>query len=563
MAQQEVKITFKIEGIDGEIQNVEDLSKALKKATVETKDLDDATKDLGESAEGAAEASDGAFTVLDEATGGLASRLRNVGTGLKAMGKQAVTAFKASVKGAGAMRKALISTGIGAIVVALGLIVAYWEDIKGLVSGTSRAQRQLLADTEATRDANAQNLSITEESENSLKLAGKSEREIRDLKIQQTNEVILATEALLEQQKQVKKTQIEAAERNQKITAGIIGFLTAPVTVLLGAIDQLTKGLAYIGVLEEGTNLAEGYLMGAASFLFDPEDVAAENDEIIAETEQTLRTLKNKRDGFIVANQAEDKKAAEDAKQAREDAAQAQADADQAELERKKNLRDKLREFALADIDNAYEKARAELAIQEEAALEELALLGATEEQKQQVRDHFAKEREKLAKEEADYQKQLRQEVIDNDLELTSGALGAIAQLAGEGSAVAKAAALAQVGVDTYVAAQKAYTSQLIPGDPTSMIRATIAAGIAVASGVANARAIMKTETPGGATAGGSVPTRPSIPTFNPRQTINTPTGGDNVVTPESQTVVKAYVVAEEMTNTQEANKKINDLAKL
>ena len=133
----------------------------------------------------------------------------------------------------------------GAIVVALGLIVAYWDDIKGAVNGVSRAQRQILEDTEATIAANEENLyALTEESENSLKLQGKSEREIRDLKIQQTNEVITATEALLEQQRQVKKSQVEAAERNQKITAGIIGFLTLPITTLLGAVDALTYGLA-------------------------------------------------------------------------------------------------------------------------------------------------------------------------------------------------------------------------------------------------------------------------------------------------------------------------------
>ena len=55
-----------------------------------------------------------------------------------------------------------------------------------------------------------------------------------------------------------------------------------------------------------------------------------------------------------------------------------------------------------------------------------------------------------------------------------------------EESSAYKAFSVAQVGIDTYIAAQKAYSSQLVVGDPTSPIRATLAAAVAVAGGVAN-----------------------------------------------------------------------------
>ena len=556
----EVKITFKIEGIEQEITNMDDFADAVKKATKETEDLEDATKDLGKSSEEAGEAGEGAIKVLDEATGGLATKVKEVGGGLKAMGKQAVTAFKGAVQGASAMGKALIATGIGAIVVALGLIVAYWDDIKGLVSGVSREQKDILAATEATRDAAADQLSITEEQENSLKLAGKSEREIRDIKIQQTDEVILATEALLEQQKQQKKAQVEAAERNQKITAGILGFLTLPITILLGAIDQLTKGLAYIGVLEEGTNLAEGYLMGASSFLFDPEEVAEEGDAVIEETEKTLRALKNKRDGFIIANQQEDQKAAEDRKAQRDKEAEDAERAAQEELARKKNIRDILKAAAKEQLDDAFANARQELQIQQDAAMEQLEALNASEEEKQALLASYAKKREKIAEDEAAYKIELEKQVQDANLDVLSQGLGAVQALLGENSKAAKAFAIAQTTVDTYVAAQKAYASQLIPGDPTSPVRAAIAAGVAVATGLANVRAILKTNPDGT----GGTPSKPSVPTFNPRASINiSGAAATNTVTPEAQTVVKAYVVSSDMTSQQEADKKINDLAKL
>jgi len=58
-------------------------------------------------------------------------------------------------------------------------------------------------------------------------------------------------------------------------------------------------------------------------------------------------------------------------------------------------------------------------------------------------------------------------------LALGSELLGSIAQFAGQGTAIGKAAAVAQTVIDTYVGAQKAFTSQLVPGDPTSFVRAS------------------------------------------------------------------------------------------
>lgn len=48
--------------------------------------------------------------------------------------------------------------------------------------------------------------------------------------------------------------------------------------------------------------------------------------------------------------------------------------------------------------------------------------------------------------------------------------------------------------IDTYLAAQKAYTSQIIPADPTSIVRAQIAAGVAIAAGLARVAAIVRTQ---------------------------------------------------------------------
>ena len=257
--------------------------------------------------------------------------------------------------------------------------------------------------------------------------------------------------------------------------------------------------------------------------------------------------------------------------------AQKRKEREEAELQEYKDKQARLKEILdiayFESIENEFQRAQEELAFEEQKAMEELALLGATEEQKQRIRDQYQKKREKLAKEEADYNVALKKAEKDNELQLAVGAFGAIASLVGEQTAVGKAAAIAATTIQTYQAAQAAYASQLIPGDPTSPVRATIAAGIAVASGIANVQQILSTPTPsaggGGGGAGGGVPSRPTVPTFNPEAALDATAAGQEgaaTVTASqqgTQAPIRAYVVATEVTSEQEANKKIEDLAKL
>ena len=83
-------------------------------------------------------------------------------------------------------------------------------------------------------------------------------------------------------------------------------------------------------------------------------------------------------------------------------------------------------------------------------------------------------------------QQQLDDQEQQRKIDQTATTYGQISGLLkgffGENKALASALALA----DTFIGAQKAYTSQLIPGDPTSPVRATIAAGVATVTGLAN-----------------------------------------------------------------------------
>ena len=600
MADKIVKITFEIDGLEQSVTNIDDAKAALQQLETQAKKAGDAADGaaddfdkLGDASKDAGEAGEGAISVLDEATGGLASRFKNVITGVGKMGKALKTSFKAGIQGASGLKKALISTGIGALVVALGLIVAYWDDIVGLVSGVSSEQKKLNAEVEANVAAQQEALDAISAQENSLRLAGKSEEEIRQLKIAQTEEVIKATMLQLEQMKATKKLQVEAAQRNQDIAQGIIRFLTLPLTAILKTVDMMTAAISKIPGINIETNLEEGFSGGIAGMLFDPEEIATEADATIEETEKALVKLKNQKDGFILQSQkadqdASDKAKADREKQAADELAAAEklaaekkalqektdADAKAAQekyLANRQIIDDMLQQANLDAIDDIFLRAQEELRIQEETDIAKLQAAGATEAEINRIKASYVKKNKDLAQEEADFNKAMKEQDVQNALNAGSSILGSITQLVGEGTAVGKAAAIAQTTIDTYSSATAAYSS--VVGIPlVGPVLAPIAAGVAVAAGLASIKKIVATKTPGNKSAGGapsiSVPTAtPVDPTAalqasaNAQEAETTITGGQQ--TGSTQPVVRAYVVSSEVTNQQAADAKINDLARL
>jgi len=101
-----------LQGLNSELQKTaQSFDKVDKEAKQASASVDEVTKNGG------------AIAILDQLTGGLATRFRDA--------YEASRLFSFSLKG---MRTALIATGIGALVVALGLVVAYWDDIVDFVT---------------------------------------------------------------------------------------------------------------------------------------------------------------------------------------------------------------------------------------------------------------------------------------------------------------------------------------------------------------------------------------------------------------------------------------------
>jgi len=122
---------------------------------------------------------------------------------------------------------------------------------------------------------------------------------------------------------------------------------------------------------------------------------------------------------------------------------------------------------------------------------------------------------------------------------------------------IRKAAAVAQTTVETIKAAQSAFASQIVPGDPTSPVRGAIAAGLAIASGLARVKSIASQKFEGGGSTssssggggggGGSMPSASTPANFNIVGNSNT----NQLMEGLQNSPVKTYVVSGDVTSAQ------------
>jgi|688.fasta_scaffold13704_2 hypothetical protein len=587
----------------------------------------------------------------------------------KQMKAVAIDAFKG-------IKAAIGSTGIGLLLVALGTLVAYWDDIKEAVSGVGEEQKKLNETSKENLKTQEDKLDAIDGQSNQLKLQGKSEKEILDLKIKQSDEAIKAAEINLANAKATKDAQVKAAERNKQILQGIITFLSAPLVAVLTVVDQVGKALG------KDFGLAEGFTGGLAKMVFDPAETAKEGDNTIREAEAALNKLKEKKAGFQLAIQGIDKadraksKADNDAEQKKVDEANAilreankklksQEEQEFLNIEESyKEKRKKLKEAGIKDngdlaaaekkerdaitdkyakeeaakieayekelakirlenklaaIKDENEKARAQLmaafeqqrqdidanekytaeqkialklalATQEETALAALKLTADKKQAETDIADldkeiikaagKFDVERELLDNKDAllkdSFDKGLINEKaynegveananarieidkkeaaakIENAMKI-SALLSGLSDVVGKETAAGKAFAVASATIDTYLAATKAYQS--MSGIPiVGPALGAVAAGVAIAGGIKNVKAIMGVKVPGGG--GGSNPTMPSVSTSAP-MTPQLPMAQTTNISQQSindigNQAVRAYVVESDVTSNQQ-----------
>jgi hypothetical protein len=215
-----------------------------------------------------------------------------------------------ATKNLSAFKRALISSGIGLLVVSVGLLVAYWEDIKRLVTGVSKEQEKLVSDSQAKASAAERELDVLERSGETLKASGKTEKEITQLKLNQLATIISSNEQQLAGIKANKEATIAQAERYNKIikaaarvgmevTTAALRAIAVPLQITIDAVNLVSDTLGFgkvaaIDLQSEITKMNEFAATSVANLIIDPKELRAETDKAEQDLEDKIINAKEK-----------------------------------------------------------------------------------------------------------------------------------------------------------------------------------------------------------------------------------------------------------------------------
>lgn len=506
--------------------------------------------------------------------------LEDIGRSFKQLKTVAIDAFNG-------IKTAIGSTGIGLLVVAAGALYAYWDDIKEAVSGVSEEQKKLNAQSQKNADIENEKLKTIGSQDNILKLQGKSEKEILDIKIKQTDEAIAASK--INQENQILNTKLatEGAQRNYEMLKSFIDFISIPQRLLFEngakAINKIIDLINKIPGIDLKYKIDEKFADQASEYItklaFDPDKVKADGDAAVKASQDTINKLLNDRAGYQLGKMAIDKKGEL---------------SEEERLKKLKELTNKYNdeiaktqdEFDLTDLQSTQDKLNADAKFKEDQiSAEEAYQLKITDIQynsqyEREQRDAEARQRKIEAFQDA---ANAVGDAARTGEELLSSIQATGLARGKAGQAAMKALALAQIGADTAIAISKA-----IPAATNAGLQAGLVAGPAapvvtpkvtfatylglaamIASNVARAKALLSGGGGGGgggATGGGGVGgggmSGGAAPSFNVVGQSGANQIAESIAGRESQPM-RAYVVGGDVTTQQGLNRGIVENATL
>jgi hypothetical protein len=606
-----------LRALQQQLLTMDQSSDAFKKASARAAELKDNIGDL--SAEINANAGN-AFEGLSNNVGLFGTRLmsldlKGAGQALKGMGQNVSKIdFKTLkdevgglISGFASLGKAILANPILLLVGAIVAIIANFDDLiklfpsveKGL-TGINEQERESLALSKAKADASQKAYENIDKQANILKLQGKSEREILNIKIKALETAIADRKAQLAITEKQAITQVQTAKRNREILEGIIRFLTAPLQLLLTAVDKIA---GYIGV---DSKLAEGFTDLAAGLLIDPQELETELNKTIEENKAAIATMENDYAGLKLSVKDMDKKAADDKKAAlkkeNDDLAKANEDAkkrakDLADFEsaaRQERLNDQERideelyqssltaqEKEIDAVRNKYFElitlaeyyGKDTTLLKEEQAKAEAEINKKYKDQEIEAEKKLADERKRLDKEKKDADDEklaAEQEAFNKRLSIASSGLAALGALneaftkkgqkeSKRQFAIQKALNLASAVIDTYGGINRALNDKTMPSTTARIIQASIVGAMGLANVIkiskteyGNASAPSGTNMSGGSSGGNGGTEAPSPANFAFL--------GNQ---PNQQPPLQAYVVSSQVSSNLEAQQLIQNQSKL
>jgi hypothetical protein len=246
-------------------------------------------------------------------------------------------------------------------------------------------------------------------------------------------------------------------------------------------------------------------------------------------------------------------------------AEQRQKEADEAEIARRKKLNDEMmaeddhmRSIQLSDLIES-EQIKGEKRLQTEMQIHANLTALRAEQSQQEI--------EELRRAE-DAKAQLRVDAMKTSLSIISDLAQAFAgdseRQQRKAFQIQKGVSIATATIDTYLAAQGAYRSQMAISTPDAPVRAAVAAGIAIAQGLARVAVISKQQFNGGGGTSGANSSSGNVPQA----------GGMNAPSPanfaflgnqpnQQQPPLQAYVVSGQVSSNLEAQQLIQNQSRL
>ena len=500
------------------------------------------------------------------------------------LGKQIGDVYSSAVKGFQNMTaagKVFAVTGIGLLITGLGLVIQYWDDVKKALGGVTSAQEDLNSTLDAYKEGATEAIQQTTEVANSFELArqgviskeeallvynetlgdsfgkAKNLNEAEALYAKKTDAYIKATALRAQAQALFAKAadeQVKALTANMEDQTSFIDKAESGIASYFFGLEEGTK--KYVNSQKEGAKQAKKTSESRANQLNDLAASLLKEAELIEKKNHIISENERKTQDEIAKKKKETtKKTSEEIKR----------DADEGVLELSTRRAKEVEEINdseeakynylvyWGDLTNDYFKEQQEKRRQEQERNRKFALDSIS--QGLQIMDQLAEQSQKKYED-------LNKAVLDND-KLTDKEKQKLIdennKRAKKAFEIQKAVSIASALVATYQSAVSAYQSQFLPlPDPSSPIRGAVAAGLAIAAGLANVKQIASQKFEGASLSssssgggGGNAPSGAGGSVITPNFNIVGNAQATNPLAGLGNQPIQAYVVSGEVTTAQ------------
>ena len=457
--------------------------------------------------------------------------------------------IKTNVVGAfSSMKAAIVSTGIGALIVGIGLLIEQFMAMSDAAEEAAEAQKKLNEQTkkyaESGLKAELEFLNRKEKLEIAkAKLAGNTEEEIFNL--QQTYRVLRIKAQGRAYEELIKVDETAADELKNQIKNANVEGQTAEI-------EHQTK-------LQETRNKAAEERRQKQKEENDKikEDIKNANAEQNnlqkqLQDEITLSLIEDERKREEVKLEMDLEKAKKDVENSKASTKEKNETIALLEQQYMVNLRAMQDKFAQEDKEK-QDKKNADL-IKSEQELNDII-------------EGLYKENLEDQKKKAEEEKKIAEGVAIAKVQFIrdiGNATGALSELVGKQTAVGKGLAVAQATINTYQGATEVLRAKSVLPEPLGTISKVVNVATIIATGLKSVKGILSTKVPGGGGGGGNLPSLPSPSTTAPiAPQLGQTALNQQLVNQTGNAAVRAFVLETDVSGNQERIKRLNRAARI